>query len=126
MIQTTNYCAREWGVTSGMPGFIGRKLCPQMILIEPRCELYRDISMQFKEILKKYDYQIEGTGLDEGTIDVTDYLEANNINHKEGRIFLASRIRKEIKESTKLTCSCGIAPNKMMAKICSNYKKPDG
>jgi DNA polymerase kappa len=59
MIQTTNYKAREFQVTSGMPGFIGKKLCPELIFIEPNYRKYRAMSKDFKSILSKYDSKLE-------------------------------------------------------------------
>jgi len=125
MIQTTNYLAREYGVTSGLPGFIGKKLCPTLAFVEPNFDKYRAISEKVKDILRQYDSIVEGTGYDEGAIDVTDYLGEHGLNDQEGRIFLADKIRREIKETTGLTCSAGIASNKLLAKICSGMRKPD-
>ena len=59
-------------------------------------------------------------------MDVTDYLQRNNIDNEEGKKELAHRIRTRVNEATKITCSAGIAPNRMLAKICSDWNKPDG
>ncbi len=64
--------------------------------------------------------------MDEANLDVTDYLIKNNLNYKEGRILLANQIWSEIKLIMKMTSSVGIAPNKMLSKICSEINKPDG
>jgi DNA polymerase kappa len=64
--------------------------------------------------------------LDEANLDVTDYLKENQLDDDVGKIYLASKIRREICEATGMTASCGIAPNKMLAKICSEINKPDG
>lgn len=118
--------AREFGVRSGMPSFIGKALCPEMIFIKANYIKYRAISRQIKDILATYDENIEATGLDEASIDVTDYLIKNQMNSEEGRIFIGHKIRREINEATELTASCGIACNKLLAKICSQMKKPNG
>ena len=126
MILTTNYVARKHGVRSGVPGFIGKKLCEELIFMKPDYPKYRAASEEFHSVLRKYDLQLEGVGLDEANLDVTDYLRQSNMDTDIGRAFLAEQIRREIKQATKMTASCGIACNKMLAKICSDYKKPDG
>lgn len=126
MIMTTNYKAREFGVRSGIPAFIGRRLCKELLFLKPNFPKYREASKQFKDVLREYDERFEEVGLDEANLDVTDYLKENNLNDDMGRIFLAQKIRKEIFEATKMTASCGIACNRMLAKICSDVNKPDG
>lgn len=126
MIMTTNYKAREYGVRSGVPGFIGKRLCPHLICKRPDFAKYKVASKEFKKILYKYDDKFEEVGLDEANLDVTDYLIKNRLNDDLGRLFLANKIRSEIKEATNMTASCGIACNKMLAKICSDINKPDG
>ncbi len=125
MIQTTNYKAREKGVKSGMPGFVGKKICPELVFIKPNYKLYRSISDKFKSVIEEFDPDMESIGLDEAAIDVTDYLRENNLESQEGRIFLAEKIRTKIFEVTGLTASCGIACNKLLAKICGGVNKPD-
>jgi DNA polymerase kappa len=75
MIMTTNYVARGFGIRSGVPGFIGMKLCPQLIIVKPDFSKYRAISAKFHEVLKRFDPDIEVVGLDEANLDVTKYLE---------------------------------------------------
>lgn len=74
MIQTTNYVARKQGVTSGMPGFVGKKICPDLIFIKPNYKLYRQISDKFKSVIEEFDPDLESVGLDEAAIDVTEYI----------------------------------------------------
>ena len=74
MIQTTNYIARKYGVKSAMPGFIGRKLCPQLVFVKPNYVKYRQVSDDFKRILQLYDPKLESCGLDEANLDLTEYL----------------------------------------------------
>ena len=79
MIQTTNYKAREKGVKSGMPWFVGKKICPELVFIKPNYKLYRSISDKFKSVIEEFDPDMESIGLDEAAIDVTDYLRENNL-----------------------------------------------
>ena len=94
--------------------------------MKPNFTKYKEASKQFKSVLYKYDPKFEEIGLDEANLDVTDYIKSQNLNDALGRIFLAQKIRAEIKETTKMTASCGIGCNKMLAKICSDINKPDG
>ena len=126
MIATANYVARQYGVRSAMPGFMGLILCPELILIPPNYGKYIAVSRQFREIVAEYDPHYVTLGLDEVNMDVTDYLRRSNIDNEEGKKELAHRIRTRVHEATKLTCSAGIAPNRMLAKICSDWNKPDG
>ena len=89
MIMTTNYVARKFGVRSGVPSFIGKKLCPDIIFIKPDFNKYRKASEEFKSAIKPFDENLETIGLDEANLDVTNYLIKNKIDHQEGRIFLA-------------------------------------
>ena len=126
MISTSNYIARKYGVRSAMPGFIAMKLCPQLKLVEPHFYKYKEESIKIMTILEKYDIYIESMGLDEAYVDLTDYCKNNKLYSKEEIIEIAQEIKKKIFDETKLTCSCGIACNKTLAKICSDYNKPDG
>ena len=126
MIACASYVARRYGIRSAMPGFMGLALCPELILIEPNYGKYVAVSRQFREIVAEYDPHYVTLGLDEVNMDVTDYLRRNGTDNEEGRKELADRIRTRVNEATKLTCSAGIAPNRMLAKICSDWNKPDG
>jgi len=126
MISTSNYIARKYGVRSAMPGFIAVKLCPQLKLVEPHFYRYKEESMKIMELLEEYDICIESMGLDEAYIDLTEYCKSNKIFTKEGIIEVVNEIKKKIFDKTQLTCSCGIACNKTLAKICSDYNKPNG
>ena len=100
MILTTNYLARTHGVRSGVPGFIGKKLCEELIFMKPNYPKYRAASEEFHSVLRKYDSQLEGVGLDEANLDVTEYLQKSNMETTLGRDFLAEQIRREIKQAT--------------------------
>jgi DNA polymerase kappa len=71
MIQTTNYVARKAGVNSGMPGFMGKRLCPELVFIKPNYCKYRDQASKMRNVLYKYDSDLEYVGLDEADMDVT-------------------------------------------------------
>ena len=126
MISTSNYIARKYGVRSAMPGFIALKLCPQLKLIGGHFHRYKEESIKIMEILEEYDPFLESSGLDEAYVDLTDYCKTNKIYSKDEIIGMVKEIKKKIFEKTQLTCSCGIACNKRLAKICSDYNKPDG
>jgi len=126
MISTSNYIARKYGVRSAMPGFIAMKLCPQLKLVQHHYTKYKNESIKIMSILEEYDLFIESMGLDEAYLDLTDYCKNKKIYTKEGIIEVANEIKRKIFEETKLTCSCGIACNKTLAKICSDYNKPNG
>ena len=127
MIQTTNYVARKFGVRAAMPGFLGKQMCPHLVFIRANKEKYTRISdYEFMYLLKNFDERLESQGLDEANLDVTDYLIENGLNSPEGRMFLGQKIRQTIAEKMQMTCSAGLACNKMLAKICSELDKPNG
>ena len=96
------------------------------MLIPCNYRKYGAVSQIFRDIVAEYDPYFVSLGLDEVNMDVTDYLLRNNIDNEIGRQELAQDIRSRVFEATKLTCSAGIAPNRMLAKICSDWNKPDG
>ena len=79
-----------------MPGFIGKRLCPDLVFIKANYPKYRENAALFRNILSKYDEDLESVGLDESALDVTQYLKDNNLNTQEGKIFIGVKIRKEI------------------------------
>jgi len=121
VVSTCNYEARGFGVRSGMPISKAWKLCSEAIYLPVNYELYVKVSKEIMEILRKYADKFEQWGIDEAFLDVTskakDYVEAEA---------LARQIKREIYEKEKLTCSIGIGPNKLVAKIASDFQKPDG
>ncbi len=118
VVTTCNYEAREYGVRSAMPGFKARELCPQLIFLPVRFDLYRAASAQVREILHSVTPLVEPLSLDEAYLDVTA------VDRYAWDI--AKDIRRRIYEVTQLTGSAGIAPNKMLAKIASDWRKPNG
>ena len=126
MISTSNYIARKYGVRSAMPGFIAEKLCPNLKFVPGNFEKYHIESDKIMNVIMEYDYNYESMGLDEVYADLSNYCFEHNIISEDDIIKLCKEIKKKIYDVTKLTCSIGIAPNKTLAKICSDYNKPDG
>ena len=118
VLTTCNYQARKFGCRSAMPVFKALQLCPDLVLLPVRFELYRRESWRIQEILKTYTTLVEPLSLDEAFIDVSD--------SPRKAIEIACEMRMRILDATGLTASVGIAPNKMLAKIGSDWRKPDG
>jgi len=118
VLTTCNYVAREYGCRSAMPAFKALQLCPSLKILPVRHDLYRNESKIIRKIFHQYTDLIEPLSLDEAYLDLSD--------HKLDASTLAQSIRKEIFEKRNLTCSAGIAPNKMLAKIASDWNKPNG
>jgi DNA polymerase IV (DinB-like DNA polymerase) len=121
VVATSNYEARKAGVRSGIPISRAWKLCPEAIYLPPNFPLYIQVSIEIMEIARRYADKFEQWGLDEAFLDVSarvkDYGEAEAY---------AKQLKREIKEKEHLTCSIGVGPNKLVAKIASDYQKPDG
>lgn len=118
VVTTCNYEARKFGVHSAMPGFQAKERCPQIVFLPIRFELYRAESAKIRRILRDYTPLVEPLSLDEAYLDVTG-LDRYAWD-------IAKEIRKRIFAETRLTSSAGIAPNKMLAKIASDWRKPNG
>ena len=118
VLTTANYEARKFGCRSAMPVFMALEKCPELVLVPVRFDVYRSDSQRIREIFSRFTPLIEPLSLDEAFLDVTHNPEPGTI--------IASRIRQLIREETGLTASAGIAPNKLIAKIASDWKKPDG
>jgi DNA polymerase IV (DinB-like DNA polymerase) len=121
VVSTSNYEARKAGVRSGLPISRAWKLCPEAVYLPPNFPLYINVSIEIMNIARKYADKFEQWGIDEAFLDVStrvkDYAEAEA---------LAKQIKREIREKEQLTCSIGIGPNKLIAKIASDIQKPDG
>lgn len=122
VLTTANYIARGFGVGSAMGTMKAAKLCPQAILLPVDFEEYRRFSRRFKEIILEIAPLMENRGVDEVYIDFTDVPGGQ----REGGRVLARLIQKSIFEATGLTCSIGVAPNKLLAKMASEFNKPNG
>ncbi len=121
VVAAASYEARKYGVKSAMASSIAYQKCPQLIFVKPRFEAYREASKQIREVFEEYTHLVEPLSLDEAYLDVTE----NNFDI-EYAIDVATEIKKKIKEKTRLTASAGISYNKFLAKIASDYNKPDG
>lgn len=146
MLSTSNYIARKFGVRAAMPGFIAKKLCHNLIIIPPNFEKYNKVSQDVFCVLKSYDPNFLPMSLDEAYVDITDYIcnhytlpldekfleewcwndSENSVSIGEIIDKVVNEIRQKIFEKTQLTASAGIAPNMMLAKICSDKNKPNG
>lgn len=122
MICTANYEARKFGVRAAMPGFIARKLCPDLIFVPTNFEKYTHYSDLTRKVFQKYDANFIATSLDEAYLNITDVIKERCCSAEE----VAAELRKAIFEETGLTCSAGVAPNRMLAKVCSDINKPNG
>lgn len=121
VISAASYEARKFGVRSAMSGVLAKKLCPELIFVRPRFERYSEISKQIRKIFHEYTDLVEPLSLDEAYLDVTQ-----NKKGIPSATLLAQEIRKRIFEVTGLTASAGISVNKFVAKIASDYNKPNG
>jgi DNA polymerase-4 len=122
VITTATYAARRFGLQSGMGLMKAAQLCPQAILLPVNFDEYRRCSRQFKAIVRAHAPRVEDRGIDEVYVDFTE-LPAAAV---DGGRTLARRIQDEIHTATGLTCSVGVAPNKLLAKLASEMQKPRG
>src|SRR5919205_1217521 len=118
VLTTCNYEAREFGVRSAMPTFMALQRCPQLIVVPTRFDVYRREAAVIRGILHRFTQIIEPLSLDEAYLDLTAHPGAPGS--------VAQLIRALIFRGTRLTASAGIGPNKLVAKIASEMKKPNG
>lgn len=118
VVCTANYIARKFGIRAGMSCHEAYKRCPQVVFVNPHFEKYEIASNEIREIFHDYTDLVEPMSLDEAYLDVT--------NNNEFASKIAKEIKQRIFEKTKLTASAGVSVNKMLAKIASDYKKPNG
>ena len=128
-----------------MPGFIAKKLCPSLVVVEPHFDKYHQASEEVRKVLAQYDPNFCPMGLDESYLDITDYVKRENASYAAEDSHecdnewselprsdwlcaeqVVQDIRTKICEATGLTASAGIAPNKMLAKVASDMNKPNG
>lgn len=160
MLSTSNYPARRYGVRAAMPGFIAKKLCPELVIVPAHFDKYKEYSRQVQEILAEYDPNFAMASLDEAYLDLTEHLKERQKNKEKKRFFTSKNqdkpqlenekdqdseqpaeeivefgsdaeeavreLRFQIEQKTRLTASAGIAPNVMLAKVCSDRNKPNG
>ena len=121
VVAAASYEARKFGIQSAMPGKIALEKCPHLIVVKPRFARYKEISQQIRAIFYEFTDLVEPLSLDEAYLDVTE--NKKNIDSAQE---IAREIRKRIFEETGLTASAGISVNKFLAKVASDYRKPNG
>ncbi|CBH17848.1 DNA polymerase IV, putative [Trypanosoma brucei gambiense DAL972] len=124
MLTTANYVARGCGVRPGMPGYIGLKICPNLLILPPDFDAYNEESNTVRRIVAEYDPNYISFGLDELTLEVSAYIE--RFEGTKTAEDVASELRVRVFGETKLTASAGIGPTAALAKIASNINKPNG
>lgn len=118
---TASYEARKFGVRAAMPSSQAVRLCPQLILVPPHFDLYKNESRKVREIMERFTNKIEPLSLDEAYLDVTECEQFAG-----SATLIAQEIRRLIYTELNLTASAGVASNKFLAKIASDWKKPNG
>ena len=121
VVAAASYEARKFGVRSALPSKTAKRLCPALIFVKPRFDVYKLVSTQIREIFQEYTDLIEPLSLDEAYLDVTE-----NKKNIETATQIALEIRQKIFEKTHLTASAGISFNKFLAKTASDINKPNG
>lgn len=121
VVATANYEARKFGVKSAMPSVRAKELCPQLIFVPSRIRRYKEVSLQVQEIFRRYTDLIEPLSLDEAFLDVTQNKKGIPLG-----VDVAKDIKRAIREETGLVASAGVSYNKFLAKIASDWRKPDG
>jgi DNA polymerase-4 len=121
VVATCNYEARVYGIHSAMPMRTALKLCPDLNMVRPRMDAYREVSRDIHGIFRDYTELIEPLSLDEA------YLDISGTSHHGGSgTLIAREIRQRVWEQLRITVSAGVAPNKFLAKIASDWRKPNG
>ena len=121
VVSTCSYEARKFGVRSAMPSRTAYEKCPHGIFVKPRMSVYSEVSAKAFEIFSKYSPFVEGVSVDEAFLDITGTAHLFG-----GMVNLAESLRTDIKAACGVTCSVGLAPNRLLAKIASEQNKPDG
>ena len=121
VVAAASYEARKFGVRSAMPSVTARRKCPDLIFVKPRFDVYKEVSLQIRAILAEHTPIIEPLSLDEAYLDVTE-----NLQGFASATEIAERIRAKIRAEAQLTASAGVSYNKFLAKLASDYRKPDG
>lgn len=121
VVAAASYEARKFGVRSAISGVLAKKKCPDLIFVKPRFERYKEISNKIRKIFNEYTDLVEPLSLDEAYLDVTQNKKGN-----PSATLLAQEIRLRILNEVGLTASAGISVNKFVAKIASDYNKPNG
>lgn len=121
VVAAASYEARRYGIRSAMPAAQALRLCPDIVFIRPRFDVYKSVSLQIRSIFHDYTDLVEPLSLDEAYLDVTVNKPGN-----PSATLVAREIKQEIRARTRLTASAGVSFNKFLAKIASDLRKPDG
>ena len=121
VVAAASYEARRYGVHSAMSSQKAKRLCPQLIFVHGRMDVYKAVSRQIHEIFHEYTDIIEPLSLDEAFLDVTENKKGISL-----AVDIAKEIKQKIREQLNLVASAGVSYNKFLAKIASDYRKPDG
>ena len=121
VVASASYEARKFGVHSAMPSVTARRKCPELVFVTPRFDVYKSVSQQIRAIFARYTSLIQPLSLDEAYLDVTTPLM-----DRGSATAIAEEIRAAIRLETGLTASAGVSYNKFLAKLASDYRKPDG
>jgi len=121
VIATCNYEARRFGVHSAMSSHHAKRLCPQLIIVPSRMAAYREASQAMREIFSDYTDLVEPLSLDEAYLDVSDSSGCQG-----SATLMAAEIRLRVEQALRITVSAGVAPNKFLAKVASDWQKPNG
>ncbi|EEP77540.1 conserved hypothetical protein [Uncinocarpus reesii 1704] len=122
VLTTCNYVARKYGCRSGMASFVAKKLCPELICLPQNYAKYTAKANEIRAILVNYDSRFESASIDEAYLNITEYCSTNNMGPEEA----VQKLRDTIAAETNITVSAGIAANAKIAKIASNWNKPNG
>src|SRR5215217_620379 len=120
VVAAASYEARKFGVRSAMPSVTARRKCSDLIFVKPRFDVYKEVSQQIRGIFGEHTAIIEPLSLDEAYLDVTENLQGITSATE-----IAEQIRAKIRGDTQLTASAGVSYNKFLAKLASDYRKPD-
>jgi DNA polymerase-4 len=121
VVATASYAARKFGIHSGMPTASAKRLCPQGVFLPPRFERYEEVAQKIRQILSEYSPLVEPISLDEAFVDLT----GTELLHGPAEE-VAAAIHQRIPKETGLSCSVGLGPNKLVAKLASDLAKPGG
>ena len=121
VVSTCSYEARKFGVHSAMPSRTAYERCPHGIFVRPRMHVYQEVSNAAFDVFSRYSPFVEGVSIDEAFLDIT-----GTVHLFGGMKPLAEQLRADIKAACGVTCSVGLAPNRLLAKIASEQNKPDG
>jgi DNA polymerase-4 len=121
VVAAASYEARKFGVRSAMPSVTAKRKCPELVFVKPRFDAYREVSNQIRAIFADYTELIEPLSLDEAYLDVTE--DRHGLGSAKA---IAEDIRRRIAKETRLTASAGVSYCKFIAKLASDYRKPDG